>query len=793
MNSLNMPPKSHLKRKIKRNIITVFCQKRKTLIGLLSGFIFYFGVNSISAQQMPINCRADDFERNSSKLCVSLKITAGRVDFDQDKSVFTPSDGFLNKLKISREQAERIVRSDLKKLFGLIEKPYRFALTEEEKELDDRKEFSSQTAEVREWNGEWLSFMDVFDKWARGNNRTTFVEIFDPSTATEQSGIMYPVAISDRINASLLFDPGNYDPSEGIINFNVADPITDWANEEVQILLPNLTEPKKKLKRLERIGKVLGSLSGKPRCKECIENRLIEFYTRFGLSPNVQFDNRNSSPLIITIDESPRIVSISWKTLEKETKDIDKILYSVLTDQAFRKYLKNKKEILENKNFDYLKYTGAQGPLLRFSNFQIQQLLVNQLGYNLSFASGEGVSKIILVIQKNTDSPESTNEETENKTFGAAPATAGDEGVITAHEQEKNEQNEFTPDPKSVKEKNWELPKDKKRYAGGGFEYLPNQGIRFFALGQISRFSFLPNSLDTISGKIGAAGDKPFGAINYFGDYLFFNKIHKRMSLQITFESDLETERKLDETLTDERRISGAARFEFEFFRDRLGNLLRVFAEAKRTELIFETENNAEIKQKLTTLDLGAFYLFETTEKEYPLRLKIEPTVKFGLGLANREEKFRKFTIKGNIHKVLPERFEIDHSARFEFASIRTPVYELSSFGGGDVIRGFRRDEILGRKLWSLQNEVWIPLPVGNADSKGLEAMLRQKVKLSPFYDVGGVYDVNNSTPSIRSGAGVGLRLIYNPIILKLDYGYGFQSENRKGKFYFSITSNLPF
>jgi outer membrane translocation and assembly module TamA len=111
-------------------------------------------------------------------------------------------------------------------------------------------------------------------------------------------------------------------------------------------------------------------------------------------------------------------------------------------------------------------------------------------------------------------------------------------------------------------------------------------------------------------------------------------------------------------------------------------------------------------------------------------------------------------------------------------------------------LRGFRSDDGLGRKLWTLQNEVWIPLKIGDDRSTGLKAMLREKVKVATFVDVGGLYDSINVAPGMRVGTGAGVRFIYNPIIFKFDFGYGFgekATSGGRGKFHFSVSSNLPF
>jgi len=104
-------------------------------------------------------------------------------------------------------------------------------------------------------------------------------------------------------------------------------------------------------------------------------------------------------------------------------------------------------------------------------------------------------------------------------------------------------------------------------------------------------------------------------------------------------------------------------------------------------------------------------------------------------------------------------------------------------------------DDGLGRQVWALQNELWIPLPLSE-ESAGLKAMLREKVKLAAFVDVGGIGDATDVEPGTRVGTGLGLRLIYNPIVFKIDYGYGFGDKatgGSRGKFYFGIISNLPF
>ena len=361
------------------------------------------------------------------------------------------------------------------------------------------------------------------------------------------------------------------------------------------------------------------------------------------------------------------------------------------------------------------------------------------------------------------------DQQTTNTTPEPAPPTANPEGVVTGHEQEKKSETDFHP--KATDDK----PKDKKRYVGGGLEYKPGQGITFFGLGQLSRFEFVPGAVNNLSVKLGGQGGSGvLGNGNYFADFVLFDKLHRRMSVQFTVSSDLEADRNLTAPNTDERRGTGLLRLEFELFRDRSGGLLRFFSEGRHETVELKQNLQPTVKQNLTTLEFGAFYFFESVEVERPRRIRFEPKVKFGLGLAVGEFRYNKLLTTGNFHQMLPGRYELDISGRAEVVSQATPRFELPSLGGSDNLRGFRADDGLGRKLWTLQNEVWIPLNIGNDFSTGLKAMLREKVKAAAFVDVGGLYDAINVSPGMRAGTGMGLRFIYNPIIFKIDYGYGF-------------------
>ncbi len=728
--------------------------------------------------------------RNGSRLCVTLKITNGALDIDRSQSSFVASDEFKRRLLIPPAEAEEIVFTTLGNLLKTIPKPYRFALSDEDKTRDNNNQLTdAKTVAIRTANAAWPAYLQQFDDWATSTNRTSMPEVF----SSFESDALTPLVTAHEKTALLVWEDGSFDAEQGTFTFTVLDPISNWADEtQVLISFPDLPDGPKKTARRKRLEQLLRPLAGRPRCNDCMKLTIENFYKRMGLQPEITFDDRNTSPLRIGVIESKRIVSISWRSLENDP-NIDKLLYSLLTDKAFRHFVKRRATI--GTVFNYREQTGEPGPYLSAQRMQIQQLLVTQLGYSasLSLAPGEaGTSSAFnITIEKlakpdDADAPDTTNTHPES-----APATANPEGVVTAHEQEKKTETDFAPENEDKK------PKDKKRYVGGGIEYQPGQGIKFFGLGQLSRFTLLPGAVNNLSVKAGGFGDDGvLGNANYFADYVFFNTFHRRMSVQFTVSTDLEADRNLTAPNTDERRRSGLARLELELFRDRSGSLLRFFTEGRNETVELKPNLEPIVKSNLTTLEFGAFYFFESVEVERPRRIRFEPKFKFGLGLAVGEPRYNKLLATGNFHQVLPRRYELDISGRAEVVSQATPRFELPAFGGSEILRGFRADDGLGRKLWAVQNEVWIPLNVGNDQSTGLKAMLREKIKAAAFVDVGGLYDAINVSSGMRTGTGAGLRFIYNPIIFKFDFGYGFGEKattGGRGKFHFGVTSNLPF
>ena len=136
-------------------------------------------------------------------------------------------------------------------------------------------------------------------------------------------------------------------------------------------------------------------------------------------------------------------------------------------------------------------------------------------------------------------------------------------------------------------------------------------------------------------------------------------------------------------------------------------------------------------------------------------------------------------------------------SGQLETSSKNTPIFEQATLGGAEILRGFRTDELIGRKLWSLQPEIWLPVFGINPSTKNQFAkLLKENLRIAAFFDVGGIYETSRNFSGLKGGPGIGLRFVKYPIIFKLDYAYGLGSipfPRGGGKFYFGVETNLPF
>ena len=763
--------------------------------------------------------------QNGSRLCVTLGFRDGKLIVDRKLSKLNASTQFQQRLSpgLTLEKVQTKYFDQLDQTLADRKRPYQLALTEAELakdlagQLDD-----SKTVELRTFSDSFQEYRKRFQVWAEVSpGRKPFDVVFGGEVFNQPDGLYLPLSNLGINNIALIFndnsDEINNNFATATFSLTVIDPVDNWGDSsQVTIDLPSIDDARKAA-RLEQLQKKLAPLRGQIWDPVAIIATLKAYYRQLNLDAIVTVSGAVNK-LSITIIEAKRVANIILPPQGSSNSttyhlDIDKILYVLLSDEDFRAFIKKRDVIIPEElastqptstdrltisyatNFNQTGPTTFthQGPYLDASRIQIQQLMLAQIGYlaNIEPAGGSDLigQYVALNLQKIADT-----KETPPETPKTAPPTTDTNHVVTGQQQEAKPNTEFTSRNTPKTEQQGERLKEKKNYLGGGFEYRPGQGIHFFGLGQRSQLNF-PFQNGNLSTTAGISGDG-IGSINYLADYIWFNRLHRRVSLQLSGGAETDPNRMLTGHIMDERRTTGSARIEFEPFRDKGGSLLRFYAEGRQAIVALRENNSKQEKQHLTTLDVGSLFTRESVETEYPRRFRVEPVVRFGLGLARGTSTFTKLTLTSNFHQTLPHRLAADISGSMGITGRDTPMFELLSFGGAETVRGFRRDDAVGRRSWSLQNELWFPLPRMASDQEGFKAFLRDNVRLAPFVDLGGLYLPNHSNAGLRSGYGLGARIIYNIIILKIDYAYGVGAAatgGSRGKFYFSIGTNLPF
>jgi surface antigen Omp85-like protein len=791
---------------------------------------------------------------NKSAFTIFVGVKRGRLVVDRTKSAngFVATDEFRRALGAGLSEAEQNKRisaiitllfDDLDAKFSRMQHVYEYALSADEQDHPPKDEL---TQRIRDFPadgsvGTWETFTAEFNRWVTAApDRTDLKELFtDGGMLSQLNDISRQTALIFKASGR----PRPFNSETGMLKFRVADPITRFDDEaQYKIDFPNEPDPVKAGEKRKLAIKLLSRLSGQLWRPDSIRESIEGFLAQRGLNGVVRISAAEKNPRTIQITVAARIARILFSS-DVPAGSLDKIAYLLLPDRDFRAFVKSRplKPIagingaVAYQALDYkdLGRTLGTEPMLNSFQFQIQQLELSQLGFTAfpqdapNEIRDQTNGSVYVEIFVNKAEEEESGSKPANEPNPANPLP-NEEGVIGAHPEREAARTDFvpktpsldtvggtngdeattggttggpgasptpgatpSPSPSPTPSSTNFRPKDKLNYIGFGVSYKPGQKIRFFGIFQRER---LLSATDDLSFK-GGANEDILGALSYSADFVAFNRLHRRLSLQFSGNSPFIANRLLNGIETDERRTGGLARAELEIFRDRAQSLLRVYAEARHATVHLIQDDHIVFKQNLSTLDIGSLFLFEKTAVLRPKRFRFEPLLRIGVGLAHDEPTFVSFGATASYHQQLPHYLEVDLAAQFKFVSGNTPIYELASLGGAEKLRGFREDDALGRRMWTAQNELWMPLPGTSADAKGLGKFLRQQVRLAPFVDVGGIY--GGTTDGVRVGPGLGARIIYSPAIIKLDWAYGIgdaaSTGRGRGRFYFSVGTNLPF
>ena len=710
----------------------------------------------------------DTARKDSGRLCATLAISQGHWTVQ-------PQGLTLRRGTLPAGITEAQVRDSLQAAVQEAEFPYRLGLDAEGRAKDDTQPVP-ELARLRTFSGTWVEYATA--AIAAGIDATTLID--------NVSGFL---ATLKKSTAFVTPDRDTFAGETGAVQLDVVA-----FTSRTPIRVAGAGQSPQREKSLQ--GYLNSEADQLWRTKSLLE-RINKYYSYLGLEPTVEADPGIGA---IEIVEGTRIQQINLPAVGNAAGEIKpqerlKALYSLLDDRDFRLFLRKKIDRNEISYSTDLERRPGEEPFFSPVRAQIQQLWLAQSNLALTTVPGTTVQLPapwtlpqqyvgIRVLKPAPEAPESPAE---------TPAAANDDGLITPSIAETGDSGDRGIDLLREKEK---PTREKHNFVGATFTYKPGQGVSVGAIYQLSNLSlpFMDNSVGVRVDRPTDHGVTP--SINYAADYIFFDTIKRRLSFQLNGASRFTNNRFLDGAVQDETREGGMGRIEFELFRDRDGSLLRFHVEGGKHTVTRTVSDQPEIKNKLTALNVGTLFMTESWETIHPWRLMIAPVMRWGLALSG-DPSFARFDVVGDAHVQFNRGYAFDFSASFRRASSATPVFELPSLGGPESVRGFQADDAIGRGIWSAQNEFWMPIPFLTNVKGGSGDFFRKMVRLALFADVAGVQDASSgSLDGTRAGAGMGGRLQFGAVILKGDFAYGFGPQTisgSRGKFYFSVKTNLPF
>ncbi len=142
-------------------------------------------------------------------------------------------------------------------------------------------------------------------------------------------------------------------------------------------------------------------------------------------------------------------------------------------------------------------------------------------------------------------------------------------------------------------------------------------------------------------------------------------------------------------------------------------------------------------------------------------------------------------------HYAWSPGLELDMSWKGGIVDRDAPIFEEFALGGATSLRGFLRDDFLGRRFWSAQNDLWVPIPFrAMAPGSSLMSALQRNLKTALIFDAGSVsYE---ETLDVRFARGVGLGLRWqaegSPLVVRADAAWGYWRGERRFYPYLSFT-----
>jgi hypothetical protein len=227
---------------------------------------------------------------------------------------------------------------------------------------------------------------------------------------------------------------------------------------------------------------------------------------------------------------------------------------------------------------------------------------------------------------------------------------------------------------------------------------------------------------------------------------------------------------------------------------------LRIEAGARRETVRFDDPPPGEEDLDLNLVRLAVTHVWRHTYLPPPLTLRTVPSIEGSIA-AGGGVPFIRPGLASYLHGRMRSGFEFDLHLAAGGLDRPVPPSELWSLGGVSTVRGFQEDTFLGRGIAALQAEIWVPFarplegrPVvtGGADVPAavpVEPSFARRLKAAVFLDAGTVWQSTTGGRETLYGAGIGLRFVVprEPLVIRLDYGWGLGSAGGDSYPYVSI------
>lgn len=550
-----------------------------------------------------------------------------------------------------------------------------------------------------------------------------------------------------------------------------------------------------------------------------------------GLDQSLWFENRIKSALEqhyfllntvldYEIFEDNRVVDVRPKrlaTVQVLTDSIqnkDEIFYWMLPTKLFQAYREALKEedpkILKNIDgryiFNLLNLNAKKGlpaPILETDRVQITQMQLNKLQFNGKIAP---TSESSILTNDDFDSslfldfiaiPIKSTPPNDTIVKTAAPKP-NEDGVMgsDAHFQQNNEFGNSRSD--TLKSR---VNKVHKNYIGAEFAYNIDDAASITGIYQRlmkdgSTFSFQGGYAFNESGVL--EGDF-FGTGSYFKDFIFFKALKKRVSMQLTANSLFTNNRVIDAQELKERRQSGKVKFNVEWFRNLSNQLLQTNLTQELQQV--KLTDTAGVQTASTTLsftELGWLYFYSKSDTPFSTLFKLEPVTTFGFNGVNSENPADFYWMaKVNLvfNQSLSGGFAFNFVGNYGYASDKTPIFDQSAILP-NLNRGFKEDDVIGRKFIGLQPEFWLPFPFSKGKWGTVNQYIAKHFRLAAFLDCSYFEDTTIDKNGWWLSPGVGIRFINFPVQVNLDWAYGMappEIPDRKSRFSLNLVVNTPF